>query len=82
MSVEFNPAEHFRLCEEVPSEQMCRWCGEEKSLHVTYPARSNYWQCRREVAPFVGCTFEAETDLAQQMEDEWYEEYLANQEPC
>jgi len=36
---------------------VCKWCGEDKELHVTYPARADYFQCRSEKAPFVGCAY-------------------------
>ena len=41
-------------------EPKCKWCGETKPEHTTWPARSNYWQCKNELALWAGCCFEPE----------------------
>jgi hypothetical protein len=47
-----------QLKEAVAQHQTCQWCGRPLKEHVTYPARSNYFQCRQEHAPHAGSTFE------------------------
>ena len=42
----------------VPVEVSCKWCGQSKPEHTQWPVRSNYYQCKGELAPWVGCCFE------------------------
>ena len=41
-----------------PVEVSCKWCGQSKPEHTQWPVRSNYYQCKGELAPWVGCCFE------------------------
>jgi len=38
----------------------CKWCGQIKAEHTTWPARSNYFQYKSELTPIPGTVYEVD----------------------